>query len=380
MKEEINLYEKVKQEILKDIKKYETDQRIPSRIQLAKEYGVTRTTIERAISELVGEGYLYSKDGSGTYVSGSSTPRESESTKQNVKQWGVILPNILEDTYPGILRGIEDVASHHNIVTQVCNTDNDPEKQNQYIQNMLNYGVDGIVIVPSIIESGNVSVFNEMETKGIPFVACNRSISGIQSPKVISNSYHGGYLATKHLIEQGYRNIAFIASVSYSVSIERYQGYLAAIADFGLIQNEDFVHFEEYSPTSVKFDKVNKIGYQNVKEMLAKDNRPDAFFCFDDLIAQGAFYAISESGFKVGAEIGLVGYNDNYYICNSLPGALSSIDFKAYNVGNTAANMLLDIMNGKKVSNSKTIVIQPEMKVRGSSKKMVPLPLGDKHI
>ncbi|WP_163182673.1 GntR family transcriptional regulator [Neobacillus sedimentimangrovi] len=380
MKEEMNLYEKVKKRILEDIQVLEADQRIPSRIQLAKKYGVTRTTIERAISELVGEGYLYAKDGSGTYISGSFSNKGNDSSNQNVKRWGVILPNILEDTYPGILRGIEDVASQHSIVTQVCNHDNDPDKQNHYIQNMLNVGIDGIVLVPSIIEDGNVSVFKWMEEKEIPFVACNRSIASIQSPKVISNSYHGGYLATKHLIEQGYQNIAYIASLSYSISIERYQGYLAAITDFGLTPNEEFVHFEEYSPSSIKFDKVNKIGYQNVKEMLSKDNRPDAFFCFDDLIAQGAYYAISESGFQVGTEIGLVGYNDNYYICNSLPGALTSIDFKAYEVGNTAANLLLDMMSGKKVSKSKTIVIQPEMKVRGSSQRLVPIPLREQNI
>jgi DNA-binding LacI/PurR family transcriptional regulator len=369
MREEINLYEKVKMKILEDIKTLDVDQRIPSRIQLAKEYGVTRTTIERAISELVGEGYLYSKDGSGTYISGSTIAEKSEPNTQSHKQWGVILPNILEDTYPGILRGIEDVASNNNIVTQVCNTDNDPVKQSQYISNMISYGVSGVIIVPSIIEDGNVSVFNEIGEKSIPLVACNRGISGIQSPKVISNNYHGGYLAAKHLIENGYRNIAFIASISYSVSIERYQGYLAALSDYGLEANEEFVNFEDYSSLSVNLDKVNKIGYERVKEMLAKDNRPDAFFCFDDLIAQGAYYAISNSGFQVGTEIGLVGYNDNFYICNSLPGALTSIDFKAYEVGLTAANILLDIMNGEKVLKSRTVVIQPEMKVRGSSQK-----------
>jgi DNA-binding LacI/PurR family transcriptional regulator len=309
----------VKKKILEDIQNIEVDQRIPSRIRLVKEYGVTRTTIERAISELVGEGPLYSKDGSGTYVSNQSQRKNAEkSIHQNVTQWGGILPNILQDTYPGILRGIEDVASFHNINTQVCNTDNDPEKQKQYILNMLNYGVNGIVIVPSIIEDGNISVFKMMEEQAIPFVAYNRSIAGVHSPMVISNSYHGGYLATKHLIEQGYKKIAFIASVSYSVSIERYQGYLASLADYNLVPYDEYVHFGEYSLSSINYDKVNKIGYEEVKEMLAFDNSPDAFFCFDDLIAQGTYYAISESGHKAGEDIGLVGYNNNYFICKSL--------------------------------------------------------------
>lgn len=377
MKEDNYLYKQVKEKILEYVKSLEVDQRIPSRIHLAKEYGVTRTTVERAISELVGEGYLYAKDGSGTYVSDLLHKGELH-PKQEIIQWGVILPNILQDTYPGILRGIEDVASVKNINTQVCNTDNDIQKQKQYILNMLNSGVNGIVIVPSIIEDGDVSAFKMLQEKGIPFIACNRSVSGIQSPKVISNSYYGGYMATKHLIDQGYRRIAYIAGVSYSVSIERYQGYLAALTDNGLAPNDDYVHFEEYSFSSLNFDKVNKIGYEKVKEFLRKETCPDAFFCFDDLIAQGAYYAISESGYEVGKDIGLVGYNDNYYICKSLPGELSSIDFKAYEVGNTAAKLLLDMLNGNQVMNSKTVVIQPEMKVRGSSQRHYqPVTAGD---
>jgi len=155
------LYEKIKRRILKSIKSLEHNKRIPSRIELAKEYGVTRTTIERAVSELIGEGFLYTKDGSGTYVS-DLYKKETEKLN-NVNQWGVVIPNIMYDTYPEILRGVEDVASDNKINTLVCNTDNNPQKQKQYINNLIDTGVNGIIIVPSIIEDGDTSIFCKLQ-------------------------------------------------------------------------------------------------------------------------------------------------------------------------------------------------------------------------
>lgn len=363
MKENQLLYKQVKRRILELLQSLNANQRIPSRTQLAREFNVTRTTIERAISELVGEGYLYTKDGSGTYV--ADCARRSE--KLPVSQWGVIIPNILHDTYPEILRGIEDVASQHNINTQVCNTDNDPHKQKQYINNMISAGVNGIVIVPSVIEDGDTAPFKRLKEKNIPFVACNRGLPGIQSPKVISNSFYGGYIATKHLIEQGYKRIAYVANIYYSVSVERYQGYMAALAEAGIDIDEKYVCFEEYSSAYIDVDKVNKIGYRKAKELLSLEEIPDAFFCFDDLIAMGIINAINESDFD--RNFGVVGYNNNYYICNSIPGELTSVDFKGYDVGQQAAKLLLDMLSGKKVNRNKTVVIQPNIQIRGSSKK-----------
>jgi len=362
------LYEKIKRRILKFIKSLERNQRIPSRIELAKEYGVTRTTIERAVSELIGEGFLYTKDGSGTYV--SDLYKKETKKLNNVDQWGVVIPNIMHDTYPEILRGVEDVASDNKINTLVCNTDNNPQKQKQYINNLIDTGINGIIIVPSIIEDGDTSVFCKLQNKAIPFIACNRGIPGIQSPKVVSNNFYGGYMATKHLIEQGYKRIAFIANIYYLVSVERYQGYITALTEAGIKINEEYVIFEEYSSLFIDLNKVKKIGYKKVKELLNSPDKPDAFFCFDDMIAQGAYYAITEKGFNVGRDIGLVGYNNNYYICKSLPGKLTSVDFNSYKVGNQAAMLLLNILHGEKMKKNITIIIQPNLKVRGSSKKM----------
>lgn len=82
-------------------------QRLPSRAALAERFGVNRTTIERAVSELIGEGLLYARDKSGTYTTGRLPAAHHA---EGGRRWAVVIPDIQHDTYPGIIRGIQDAA------------------------------------------------------------------------------------------------------------------------------------------------------------------------------------------------------------------------------------------------------------------------------
>lgn len=352
------LYLQVKEALLEKMKSMKPNDRIPSRNELIKEYNVTRTTVDRAISELIGEGYIYSRDGSGTYISESSG-QEKNHKGSGVISWGIILPNIMHDTYPGILRGVEDIANENGINAVICNTDNNTEKQANYIYKLIDSGIRGIVIVPAISDNYDLAPFKVLQQSNIPFVFCNRGIPGVQAPKVISNNFFGSYITTKHLIEQGYRKIAFVSRPMYSSSSERYQGYTSALAEAGIDINEEYVVFED------SFD-LDRPGYDSTMMILGKNTLPDAVFCFNDVIAKGAYDAITDCGLKVGQEIGLVGY-DNTSICESMPVKLTSVKFKTYETGAKAADLLLTIMRGESVQKNKTIILQPELVARESS-------------
>lgn len=358
-------YLEIKNEIFKEITKMESHERIMSRPMLCKKYGVTRTTIDRAVSELVGEGYLYSQAGSGTYVSPISRVTNKPYTDSNISServasWGVIFPNVMKDTYPGILRGIEDVAQAKNINVVVCNTDNDVEKQGQYIKRLVESEVQGIIIVPAISRNQDISAFKLLYEKETPFVFCNRAIDGIAAPLVYSNDFYGGYIATKHLIRVGYRKIAYIASELYKVSIDRYQGYFAAMAESGFKIDSKYVLIGE-------FNNGFERGYENTMKALSFDDIPDAIFCFNDTIASGAYKAICEKGFKVSDDIGIIGY-DNTNICEALPVKLTTISYETYEIGYKAAEVLQSIIIGENTSDINFFLFQPKLIIRDSCK------------
>ena len=351
-------YLEVKQSILDRVTQQEPNTKLPSRAEMCNEFLISRTTIDRAISELVSEGFLYSVAGSGTYVSDLNT--DETSVRRDVMNIGVLVPNIMHDTYPGILRGIQDVMQKQSVNVVISNTDNDYVKQQSSIRRLKNSHVDGLLVVPAILngELMQEQFFNEFQTLGIPLVFCNRGISGIDAPVVCSNNYYGGYLATRHLLERGYDKIAYLSVLHYQTSMARYYGYMAALWERGL-------SFDETLVRSIPEHSRVEIGYRLMKELLDSNTPVNGVFCFNDQLACGAINAIHESGLRVSDDIGVIGY-DNTALCNVPSEPLTSVSFKKYEIGRKAAELLLQMIRNPEQTISREIVFCPEISVRQS--------------
>lgn len=349
-------YMQVKEQLVQLIASLKPHDRLPSRTILSETYQAARTTIERAISELIGEGLLYARDGSGTYVTERPTGRTIEPDK-GIANWGLLIPDILHYIYPGIVRGVSDIASDREINLIICNTDNEYEKQTKYIHKLAGSGVQGVVIVPAISGTVDLNPFYRLQEADIPFVFCHRFVEGIQAPRVISNNFYAGYIATKHLLANGYERIAYISRPVYSTSSERYQGYVSALMEANIQVRPEWVLFE---PT---FETEGE-GYFSAQRMLRMEERPDAIFCFNDGIAKGVCDAAAEMGLAVGSELGIVGC-DNTNICETLPIKLTSVKFQTYEMGAIAARLLED----RPSQDNQTVVLQPELWIRESSLK-----------
>jgi DNA-binding LacI/PurR family transcriptional regulator len=360
-------YLKVKEQLRLSINNLAPGSKIKSRPELSKQLNTSRTTVERAISELIGEGYLYARDGSGTYVT-EEAAQKGENQKVKNRNWGVILPDILQDTYPGILRGIEDEAILNNYNTIICNSDNNEKKQNMYVHKLIHSHAAGIIIVPAVIAGKEtVKIFEEVTRAGIPMVFCNRGFPFFEVPRVLSNNFYGSYTAVRHLLSMGYQKIAFITRQWYTVSQERYEGYMAALTEADLVPNENYYVFDsgnpDVAPSEVILDETTVI-----KNLLSSSDPPDAVFCFNDSIAEKVFWEVKKQGKTPGVDFGIVGYDDTG-ICERLPVKLTSIKYKTYETGREAARLLQRMINGENVPLSKTVIFQPELVVRESSLK-----------
>jgi DNA-binding LacI/PurR family transcriptional regulator len=344
----------VKEQLIQHIASLKPNDRLPSRTVLSETYQAARTTIERAVSELIGEGLLYARDGSGTYVSEAMSGLNRHEGKE-VKTWGLLIPDILHYIYPGIVRGVGDVASNHDVNLIICNTDNEYDKQTKHINQLIESRIQGVIVVPAISGTVDFQPFYKLKEAGIPFVFCHRMLEGIQAPRVISNNFYAGYIATKHLIAAGCKRIAFISRPVYSASSERYQGYVCALSEANMPVRQEWVVFEASFETDGE-------GYFSARQILQQKERPDGIFCFNDGIAKGAYDAAGEAGLRVGEQIRIVGC-DNTNICETLPVKLTSVKLQTYEMGIQAAQLLL----GGPGQDNQTNVLQPELIVRESS-------------
>jgi DNA-binding LacI/PurR family transcriptional regulator len=352
-------YRQIKSMLMAEINKININDRLPSRPELCKKLDTNRTTLDKAIRELVTEGVLFSKNGSGTYVVNANDGL-NDLLSVHKGNWGVIVPDVMEAFYSAIVRGVENVAQGYGINIILCNSDSDFDKQEQYIKRLINSGISGLIIVPVVSKDRekNNRLYSQLTELKVPFVFCNRNAEEVNAPVVTSNDFYGGYMVTKHLLEKGYRNIAYISQQKYRTSVDRCQGYISALLENGIEVNRKIIAIEDKSQTQPS-------GYEAMKKILASGQRVDGVFCFNDRVTQGVYKAIAEAGLVVSDDIGVIGY-DNTDICVKSTPAITSVAYKNLEIGTKAAEVLYKQINEGDLSDFEFYLFQPDIVVRDS--------------
>lgn len=264
---------------------------------------------------------------------------------------GVVVPDISNEFFPQIVKGIDDKAHDFNYNIILCNTNNDVDREEDYINTLLSKDIDGIIFI------GTAKSQTILENKtNIPIVLVDRKM-GEQYISVVSDNYKGGYLATEHLIERGKKSIALLSGqVFIKTFFDRMKGYMDALKDNSIIYNEDYV---------VGCDFTTQGGYDGINELIKKNIEFNAVFAANDLIALGAMRALMENGKKIPDDVAIVGYDDIVISSTVMP-SLTTIRQPKYEMGQYAADILIKSIANKSLI-QEHIVLQPSMIVREST-------------
>lgn len=207
----------------------------------------------------------------------------------------------------------------------------------------------------------NYRMYSNMIASDIPVVFCNRAIEGINVPIVTSNDFYGGYIATKHLLDHGYRRIVYISRYKYRTSTDRCQGYMSALLERGIPIDRKLICVPDSE--GYAFDCAEAI------RRLLSTTLFDAVFCFDDLVAIKVGEALRDAGKVISDEIGIIGYNNNAEICEACSPALTSVAYKANEIGQKAGEVLYNLIHKKKRSSTfEYYLFQPEIVPRDTCK------------
>lgn len=270
---------------------------------------------------------------------------------------GVIVPRIDSNFFASIIRGIEDELSplgYHVIITQTHEIEN---RESQTIDTLLNAQVDGILMSLSKPNTAD-AIFDRVLKKNVPLIFFDRKkdIKGVSS--VTIDDFEGGYKATKHLINQGYKNIAHI-SVDQNIEIyqERCKGYKQALIDSGITVNKDYIIHAKSSLEA---------GVKAMKSFLKLKNPPDALFSSSDFAALGAIKLLKEKNIKVPNEFAVVGFSNEPFT-KFMELSISSVDQSPLEMGKMAAKVFLEQVDNNGVKIEKKVVLEPELIIRKSS-------------
>ncbi|WP_432667223.1 LacI family DNA-binding transcriptional regulator [Wukongibacter baidiensis] len=267
----------------------------------------------------------------------------------------LLIPNILNPLYPQVAKGIEDVAHQKGYNLLLCNTEEDEEKEKEYIEMLLEKRVDGFILISSFLERQDIDKIKNRNTSIVMIGSCKENID---VDIVYTDYLKGAYQATQHLIDLGYKRIAHISGPLKGMeSREKLMGYERALKEIEINTSEDYI---------VEGDNEIEGGYLAAKQLLQLEKPPKAIFAANDLMAIGAIDAIKDSGLKIPDDIAIVGF-DNIRMSALVEPKLTTISQPVYKMGLIAARLLVDnIENGDEEEFKQRIFLQPKLKVRKS--------------
>jgi DNA-binding LacI/PurR family transcriptional regulator len=244
----------------------------------------------------------------------------------------------------------------------LCDSNQDVDKEKQYIRLLENRWVEGIILDSSADAREHGAYINYLmqrviKDKGIPIVSLERGLKDTEFSAVVVDNEQAGYEATKHLIGLGHKHIAHIAGhYKFPMSRDWRRGYKRALEENGIIFDDGLVRQGDFSPLS---------GYNAMKELLMEGRDFTALFAGNDQMAIGAMKAIKETGLRIPEDVAVVGF-DNIPAASLVDPPLSIINVPKYRMGALAMEMLDEYIKNPNTS-SRIEILPSNLIIRSSS-------------
>lgn len=265
---------------------------------------------------------------------------------------GVIVPDLTNEFFSKLVREIELVLLPQNYSVIICDTNEDKDIEQQYLNNLVSRKVDGIIYI-----SGQSDVSSVETIHSIPLVYIDRSP---KNAKVLvhSDNFHGGYIAARTLIDAGARNLIMIRDIRLlSPVAERTNGFLKAISEYRKSRITMSI-----IDTEVSYEATVK----TISNLFSEGIEFDGVFASNDTIALGVLHTVENNGKKVPNEVKIIGFDGISVTEYSRP-TISTIKQDLVQIAHISCDQLLFMINGGKVE-SREFVVPVQLLQRDTTK------------
>lgn len=267
-----------------------------------------------------------------------------------------MVEDISNPFFSKIARIIEDIAYSKGYKILFCSNENNDDRSRELINLFVKLQVEGFIITPS------PGIRNDIENlckNNIPVVLMDRYFEDLDTSYVVIDNYDAAFRATKHLINNGFKNIALITLESQQIQmINRLKGYEDTILKKGLKSNVLEIPFLDTSTPKVK-DIIGRLLVEN-KEL-------DAVFFTTNYLTLNGLQAIKEIGTELIHQQGIVTFDDNSFFEVHTP-TITAVAQPIYKIGNELMKTILHVIKQKKEQTKKRkVVLKTELIIRDSS-------------
>jgi len=275
---------------------------------------------------------------------------------KQTRMLGMVLPDITNPFFPGIIRGAEDAAFERDYFLVTANTDEHIGRERRIVAALRSYRVDGILLASA--PGSNASHIRSTIASGVSVVCLDRPVSGVKADSVLLDNVRGARECVRHLVKQGHRRIAVITGpLKAQNACERLQGYEEALREADISAD---------NPLILEGDLRYESGNRLAKRLIQNQVNVTAIFVCNGVMTLGVLSAFEELGVRCPENVALATFDD-LTLEHSYHSHLTAVVQPSYEMGARAATMLMDRIEGKLTGDPVVVRIVPTLVIREST-------------
>ena len=305
--------------------------RVPSEMELARQYNVSRNPTRQALRDLELEGYIVRAPGRGSFVA----PISKREKPLRITEWrtlAVACP-VLECHYTRqVIHGFTRYAAERNFHTMVYFQLFSNESEFDFLADIRNSGIDGIAFWLQHPTTLTLDLLEKFRRASFPFVLIDRYARGVEADFVVTDNEDVGYQLTKTLTDRGHEAVGFITTPLDNTTVEdRLQGYKRGLEEVGIPYLPELIGI-------VPSDDQPLSGV--VHRIMAHQQRPTAFVCTNDGVAAKLLDELDALGYSVPTDVEIATVDDSE-LAQVLDMPIIAASQAGYEMGRQSAEILI---------------------------------------
>jgi LacI family transcriptional regulator len=275
---------------------------------------------------------------------------------KQTRMLGMVLPDITNPFFPGIIRGAEDTAFDRDYFLVTANTDEQIGRERRLLSALRSYRADGILLAAA--PGSDTTHIKSTIAAGVSVVFLDRPVAGVKGDAVLLDNVRGARECVRHLIQQGHRNIAVITGpLTLQNARERLQGYEEALRETDIPINKALILNGDYRYES---------GHRLTEQLLQDGIAASAIFVCNGVMTVGVLKAFEEQGVRCPQDMSVATFDD-LTLDPSFHTHLTAVVQPSYEMGARAATILMDRIEGRLTGNPVVVRIVPTLVIREST-------------
>jgi len=358
------MYEQIFEALRERIRlhEYKIGERVPSEKELCDEFGVSRITTKKALEMLVAQQLVVRQPGRGSFVADLSAFDESSQSVSESSSLGLadkksertsapkrkpligLVITHFSDMYgTELVYGMEEASREHDSFLVLRRSFGIPEQEQRNIVELLELGVDGLIIFPAQGEYFSEEILKLVIGK-FPFVMIDRFLKGIPASSVSTDNASAAKIGVQHLFDQGHQHIAFLTQppINTTAIEERIKGIVEAHSERGILVNRDLWVDSLVSTLPNAFDPQDRVNDVNtIVQHLKEHPEITALFAAEYPIALLAEEAAAQLGLRIPEDLSLVCFDSPE---NPDDIRITHLRQNQFQMGKQAFEMVLELM------------------------------------